>query len=47
MEIVFLFPWSLIAFNLGFFGFLVILVFLIILFLGFFYEWWVGALDWE
>ena len=38
MEIVFLFPWILVASNIGFFGFFIILIFLIILFIGFFYE---------
>ena len=47
MEIVFLFPWTIVVYKIGFFGFFVMILFLIILFLGFFYEWWVGALDWE
>lgn len=47
MEIVFLFPWALVSLKIGLFGFFIVLIFLIVLFIGFFYEWWVGALDWE
>ena len=39
MEIVFLFPWTLLAFKLGFLSFFVLFCFLLILFIGFFYEW--------
>lgn len=47
MEIVFLFPWTLVLSSIGLFGFLIMSIFLIILFIGFFYEWKIGALDWE
>lgn len=47
LEIIFLFPWVL-SFNiLNFFGFIVMVVFLIILTIGFIYEWLKGALMWE
>jgi len=47
LEIVFLFPWAVSLGNLDFFGFLVMIFFLLILSLGFLYEWLNGALDWE
>lgn len=47
LEISFLFPWSLILGNLPFLGFLTMVVFLLILTIGFIYEWYKGALEWE
>jgi NADH-quinone oxidoreductase subunit A len=47
VEIAFLIPWSLVLFDLGLFGFLTMSVFLLILTIGFVYEWSQGALDWE
>lgn len=38
IEIVFLFPWAIGFSSLGFFGYIIILLFLIILILGFFFE---------
>lgn len=46
LEITFLFPWSLIFNSLGSFGFWSMMYFLIILTIGFIYEWQKGALDW-
>ena len=47
LEIIFLFPWA-IAFNdIGMFGFLSMMFFLLILTIGFVYEWMKGALDWN
>nr|NP_049302.1 NADH dehydrogenase subunit 3 [Porphyra purpurea]O99978.1 RecName: Full=NADH-ubiquinone oxidoreductase chain 3; AltName: Full=NADH dehydrogenase subunit 3 [Porphyra purpurea]AAD03105.1 NADH dehydrogenase subunit 3 [Porphyra purpurea] len=47
LEISFLFPWSLVLGQLSIFGFWSMIVFLIILTLGFIYEWKKGALEWE
>lgn len=47
LEIMFLFPWSLLVSSLGFFGFAIIAYFLFVLTVGFFYEWGSGALDWD
>lgn len=47
LEIMFLFPWSLVYRFLNLLGFLSMILFLIILILGFLYEWKKGALDWE
>ena len=47
LEIAFLFPWAVVLRDIGLFGFLAMMVFLAILTVGFFYEWKMGALDWE
>lgn len=47
LEIVFLFPWSVILFQVPLFSFWVIFYFLFILIVGFLYEWKKGALDWN
>ena len=47
LEIAFLFPWAVVLTEIGWFGFLAMAVFLIILVVGFAYEWKKGALQWE
>jgi NADH-quinone oxidoreductase subunit A len=47
LEIMFLFPWSVSLFLINLFGFYSMCLFLIILTLGFIYEWKKGALDWQ
>nr|YP_009746619.1 NADH dehydrogenase subunit 3 [Jenufa minuta]QII41639.1 NADH dehydrogenase subunit 3 [Jenufa minuta] len=47
IEVAFLFPWALTFLELGLHGFFVMLVFLIILGIGFVYEFMKGALDWN
>jgi NADH:ubiquinone oxidoreductase subunit 3 (subunit A) len=47
LEITFLFPWAITLGSITSFGFWTMAVFLIILTLGFIYEWKKGALDWE
>ena len=47
LEIAFLFPWAVAYKDIGFFGFMSMMVFLAILVLGFIYEWMKGALEWE
>jgi len=47
LEIAFLFPWAISLGNLGSLGFWSMMVFLLILTIGFIYEWKKGALDWD
>jgi len=47
LEISFLFPWALILNKVNLFGFATMSVFLVILTIGFIYEWRKGALEWE
>ena len=47
LEIAFLFPWAVVLNDVGFFGFAAMMVFLLILVIGFIYEWKRGALEWE
>ncbi len=46
-EIVFLFPWIIVLNSLSFLGYFAMVLFLLILLLGFVYEWFKGALDWQ
>jgi len=47
LEIAFFFPWAIVLQEIGWFGFMSMMVFLGILVAGFIYEWKKGALDWE
>lgn len=47
LEIAFLFPWAICLKEVGLFGYFSMMVFLIILTVGFIYEWRKGALEWE
>jgi len=47
IEITFLFPLVVGLGEISFLGMLSVYMFFIILFLGIFYEWTVGVLDWE
>ena len=47
LEIAFLFPWAIVLQEIGFFGFMAMMLFLGILIVGFIYEWKKGALEWE
>ena len=47
LEIAFLFPWAISLGNIGPLGFWSMIVFLLILTIGFIYEWKKGALDWD
>jgi NADH-quinone oxidoreductase subunit A len=47
LEIAFLFPWAVVLPEIGFPGFVAMMVFLAILVVGFIYEWKKGALEWE
>nr|YP_009647092.1 NADH dehydrogenase subunit 3 [Chloroparvula japonica]QBX98771.1 NADH dehydrogenase subunit 3 [Chloroparvula japonica] len=47
LEVMFLFPWAMVLNQLNMFGFWTMIAFLLILTVGFVYEWCKGALDWE
>jgi len=47
LEIIFLFPWAVAFFELGQTGFWSMMFFLLVLTIGFVYEWMKGALDWN
>nr|YP_004339018.1 NADH dehydrogenase subunit 3 [Coccomyxa subellipsoidea C-169]ADY75460.1 NADH dehydrogenase subunit 3 [Coccomyxa subellipsoidea C-169] len=47
LEVTFLFPWALVLNRVGLFGFWSMMAFLLILTIGFVYEWRKGALDWS
>ena len=46
VETIFLFPWAVLFHRLGLFGLIEMLIFLIILIVGYFYVWRRKALDW-
>ena len=46
LEVMFLFPWAVSLNTIGLKGFIGMVIFLIILTVGFFYEWRLGALEW-
>jgi NADH-quinone oxidoreductase subunit A len=47
IELLFIWPWAMLSRQLGWFGFVEMLVFLGILMLGFAYIWRKGGLEWE
>ena len=47
LEVAFLFPWAISFGKIGLFGFWSMVLFLIILTVGFIYEWRKGALEWD
>jgi len=47
IEIAFLFPWATVLGHIGYLGFFTMFFFLLVLLIGFFYEWNSGALDWQ
>ena len=47
LEVAFLFPWAITLGDTGVFAFWSMVVFLVVLTVGFIYEWKKGALEWE
>ena len=47
LEIAFFFPWAVVLDQIGMVGYVVMMVFLAVLTIGFIYEWKKGALEWE
>lgn len=47
VEVVFLYPWAIVYDRIGLFGFIEMVLFIAILFVGYLYAWRKGALEWE
>ncbi len=47
VEVVFFFPWAISLKQLYFFGYYIMYIFILILLIGFVYEWKKGSLDWD
>ncbi len=47
LESAFLFPWAIVLNQIGLFGFVEMMLFLVILLVGYVYAWKKGALQWE
>jgi NADH-quinone oxidoreductase subunit A len=47
LEVAFLFPWTVAFKSVGAFGFWSMIIFLIVLTVGYIYEWRKGALEWD
>ena len=47
LEIAFLFPWAISLNNIGLTGLFAMAIFLLVLVIGFIYEWRKGALEWD
>lgn len=47
LETAFLFPWAVALREIGWFGFISMMIFLGVLVVGFIYEWKKGALEWQ
>ena len=47
LEVAFLFPWAVSFGQIGLFGFWSMVIFLMVLTIGFVYEWRKGALEWD
>jgi len=47
VELAFLFPWAVVYQDLGWFGFVEMLVFFVVVGIGFIYTWKIGALEWD
>lgn len=47
VEVIFLYPWAVVAKSLGFFAFIEISFFLLVLLVGFAYVWRKGGMEWQ
>jgi NADH-quinone oxidoreductase subunit A len=47
VELAFLFPWAVVFRSLGVFGLIQMLVFFVVVGVGFVYAWKIGALEWD
>jgi NADH-quinone oxidoreductase subunit A len=47
VEVIFFYPWAVVFRQLGIFGLIEMLIFILILLVGYIYAWKKGALEWE
>jgi NADH-quinone oxidoreductase subunit A len=47
IEVIFFLPWAIVFRQLGLFGLIEMVIFIVILLVGYFYAWKKGALEWE
>jgi NADH-quinone oxidoreductase subunit A len=47
LEVIYLFPWCCALGHISYFGYWTMAIFLVVLTIGFVYEWCKGALEWE
>lgn len=47
IEAIFLFPWAVVSKSLGIYALIEMMLFILILLVGYIYAWKMGALDWE
>jgi len=47
IEVIFFLPWAVVFRQLGLFGFIEMMVFVVVLLVGYVYAWKAGALEWE
>lgn len=47
VEVVFLYPWAVVFGELGWFGYISMMIFLFVISVGLAYEWLKGGLDWD
>jgi NADH-quinone oxidoreductase subunit A len=47
LEVSFLFPWAIVFGDLGLYGYWSMMIFLVVLTVGYIYEWRKGALEWD
>lgn len=47
VEAAFLYPWAVAFGNIGLYGFWGMVIFILIIFIGYAYDWKMGALDWK
>jgi NADH-quinone oxidoreductase subunit A len=47
VEVVFLYPWAVVFGDLGWFGYISMMIFLAVISVGLAYEWMKGGLDWD
>jgi NADH-quinone oxidoreductase subunit A len=47
VEVIFFFPWAVTFRQLGLFGFVAMMIFIVVLLIGYVYDWKQGGLEWD